>query len=79
LPLIYGIGTALPVLVVAFLLAYSVQSVGKAYNVLSKVEWWARTITGSVFVLVGILFCLEYCFGVPIMSSIGTMLRGPGS
>ena len=29
LSLIYGIGTALPVLVVAFLLAYSAQAVGK--------------------------------------------------
>ncbi|MHC4177233.1 MAG: aromatic aminobenezylarsenical efflux permease ArsG family transporter [Planctomycetota bacterium] len=76
LPLIYGIGTALPVLVVAFLLAYSAQSVGKAYNVLSKVEWWARMITGSVFVLVGILFCLEYCFEVPIISRVSAMLRG---
>jgi len=36
LPLVYGIGTALPVLVVAFLLAYSARSVGKTYSVLSR-------------------------------------------
>ena len=51
LPLIYGIGTALPVLVVAFLLAYSAKSVGKTYNVLGKVEWWAR-MTGCDLVIV---------------------------
>ncbi len=64
LPLIYGIGTAVPVLLVAFLLAYSAQSVGKTYNVLSKIEWWARQITGWVFILAGIYFALKYVFQV---------------
>jgi cytochrome c-type biogenesis protein len=64
LPLVYGIGTAVPVLLVAFLLAYSVQSVGKMYNMLSKIEWWARMITGWIFVLVGIYFSLKYVFEV---------------
>ncbi len=64
LPLIYGIGTALPVLLVAFLLAYSAKSVGRTYNVLSKVEWWARQVTGWIFVLAGIYFSLQYVFEV---------------
>jgi cytochrome c-type biogenesis protein len=64
LPLVYGIGTALPVLLVAFLLAYSAKSVGKTYNMLSKVEWWARQITGWVFVLAGVFFSLKYAFEV---------------
>jgi cytochrome c biogenesis protein CcdA len=64
LPLIYGIGTAVPVLVVAFLLAYSAQSVGKTYNVLAKVEWWARMITGWVFIVVGVYFSLKYVFEI---------------
>ena len=62
LSLIYGIGTAVPVLLVAFLLVYSAQSVGKAYNMLSKVEWWARQITGWLFVLAGVWFSLKYAF-----------------
>ncbi len=62
LPLIYGVGTALPVLVVAFLLAYSVKSVGKAYNMLSTVEWWARQVTGWIFILAGVWFALKYVF-----------------
>ena len=64
LPLVYGIGTALPVLVVAFLLAYSAQAVGKTYNVLSKVEWWARMTTGWIFVAVGVYFSISYVFTV---------------
>jgi cytochrome c-type biogenesis protein len=66
LPLIYGIGTALPVLVVAGLLAYSAQAVGKTYNILSKVEWWARMTTGWVFILIGGYFALAYVFEVPL-------------
>lgn len=64
LPLVYGIGTALPVLAVAFLLAYSVQAVGKTYNILSKVEWWARMTTGWVFILGGVYFSLKHVFQV---------------
>ena len=64
LPLVYGIGTAVPVLLVAFLLAYSAKSVGKTYNVLSKVEWWARQITGWLFILAGVYFSLNYVFEI---------------
>jgi cytochrome c-type biogenesis protein len=64
LPFIYGIGTALPVLMVAFLLAYSAKSVGKTYNMLSKVEWWARQVTGWIFILAGVYSSLKYAFEV---------------
>jgi cytochrome c-type biogenesis protein len=64
LPAIYGVGTALPVIVFAVLLATSAQSVGKAYNVLAKIEWWARMLTGWIFILVGIYFALAYVFQV---------------
>jgi cytochrome c-type biogenesis protein len=64
LPLIYGIGTALPVLLVAFLLAYSAQTIGKTYNALSKIEWWARMTTGWIFVLAGLYFSLKYVFEI---------------
>jgi cytochrome c-type biogenesis protein len=45
-------------------LAYSAQSVGKTYNVLSKVEWWARQVTGWIFVLLGVYFSLSSVFEV---------------
>jgi cytochrome c-type biogenesis protein len=68
LPLIYGIGTAVPVLLVAFLLACSAKSVGKTYNMLSKIEWWARQITGWTFVLGGVFFSLTYVFEVALFT-----------
>jgi cytochrome c biogenesis protein CcdA len=62
LPFVYGAGTAVPVLLVAFVLAYSAQSLGRTYNVLSKVEWWSRQVTGWILVLLGVYFSLKYAF-----------------
>jgi cytochrome c-type biogenesis protein len=64
LPVIYGVGTALPVIVFSILLATGAKSVGKAYSVLGKIEWWARIITGWIFIIVGIFFSLKYVFQV---------------
>ena len=64
LPAVYGVGTALPVMVFAVILATSAQSVGKAYNVLAKIEWWARMLTGVIFVIVGLYFSLKHVFHV---------------
>jgi cytochrome c biogenesis protein CcdA len=64
LPAMYGIGTALPVMVFAVILATSAQSVGRAYNVLAKTEWWARMLTGAIFILVGLYFSLKHVFHV---------------
>lgn len=64
LPALYGIGTGLPVLVFAFLIAAGAQSVSRAFNRMAKVEKWARAITGVVFVGVGIYFCLIHIFQV---------------
>ena len=63
-PVMYGIGTAVPVIVFAVLIAQGAQSVGKAYDVLSKIEKWARMITGGIFLAVGIYFCLVFIFEV---------------
>jgi cytochrome c-type biogenesis protein len=42
----------------------AIYGVGKAFNVLSKIEWWARMLTGGIFVLVGVYFALAYIFEV---------------
>ena len=58
LPSLYGLGTALPVLAFAFLLAFSANLVGKTFRKLTVFEVWARRITGLVFILAGIYLCL---------------------
>jgi cytochrome c-type biogenesis protein len=70
LPVIYGIGTALPVILVAFLLAYSVQSVGKTYNILARSEWWARQLTGWLFIVIGVHFTLKYAFDADLLEPL---------
>ena len=71
LPSAYGIGTALPVVVFAIAIALSARSVGKMYGALQKVERWARRITGGLFVLVGVYYCLLYIFGVTALQPWG--------
>ena len=64
MPTVYGLGTGLPVIVFAVLAALGAQAVGKVFNRLSRFELWARRITGAVFILVGIYYCLIYIFKV---------------
>lgn len=64
LPALYGLGTGLPVLLFAVLIAFGAQSVGKAFNKLTQLELWIRRVTGGIFILVGIYYCLMYIFNI---------------
>jgi cytochrome c-type biogenesis protein len=68
LPSLFGVGTAVPVLVFAFLIAFASQYVGRAFNRLTQIEKWVRAITGIVFVAVGIYYCLTHIYGVSLMA-----------
>ncbi|MBR4920822.1 MAG: sulfite exporter TauE/SafE family protein [Prevotella sp.] len=57
LPAVFAIATALPVLVVAWLLAFSMQKVGKFYGWLKGIERWATIIVGVLFILIGLYEC----------------------
>jgi cytochrome c biogenesis protein CcdA len=62
LPLLYGIGTALPVTLFALLIALGSQRLGQAFGAISRVEWWARNLTGTLMLLVGIYMTIRYVF-----------------
>jgi len=66
LPTLYGVGTVLPVLVFAFLLAFAANYVGKAFDKLTIVERWLRMGAGVLFIGAGIYYCLIHVFGVSI-------------
>jgi len=68
MPILYGVGTALPVIVFAFVIAISTRMVGVLFNKLKTVEKWARRITGMVFILVGIYYTLIYIFGINVFN-----------
>jgi cytochrome c-type biogenesis protein len=54
LPSVYGMGTAIPVLVFAFILAFSANTIGRVFNALTVFEKWARNATGIIFILAGL-------------------------
>ncbi len=53
LPVAYGIGTALPVVIVALVLAFSVRSISSLFNAISKIERFATPVTGAIMLLIG--------------------------
>ena len=66
LPAVYGIATGLPVLVFAVLIAIGANKVAQVYNRIVAFERWARWITGVLFILIGIYYCLINIFGVSL-------------
>lgn len=62
LPMFFGLGTGLPVVVFAVLLALGVRQVGVAVNRLAVFEHWARRVTAAVFICVGIYETLRSTF-----------------
>ena len=64
IPIVYGIGTGLPVSVFAVLIAVGAGFIGKAFTMLTKIELWMRRATGVIFILVGIYYCLVYIFKI---------------
>ena len=63
LPVVYGIGTSLPVVVFAFIMAFASAYVGRAFNQLTRIELWVRYLTGTVFILAGIYYTLTHIYG----------------
>lgn len=64
MPSLYGIGTGLPVLGFAVLIALGTRSMGTIFNKLALFEVWARKGTGGIFIATGIYLTLRYVFQV---------------
>lgn len=62
LPLIYAIGTGVPVIIFAWLIAFSVGSIGNVYNKLKIFELWFRRIIAILFIIVGIYYVIIIYF-----------------
>lgn len=56
IPSMYGVGTGLPVVIFAIVVAFSMHKLGEIYNNMVKFEFWFRRITGGIFIVVGIYF-----------------------
>lgn len=60
LPVVYAIATGLPVILVAWVLAYSVAGLGKFYNRIQVFEKWFRKIVAILFIAMGIYYAVMF-------------------
>ncbi len=60
LPSLYGIGTAVPVVLFAFLIAFAANKVATAFKKITTAEIWVRRITSAILVLLGIYMTVKY-------------------
>jgi cytochrome c biogenesis protein CcdA len=67
LPFVYGVGTGLPVLAFALLIAIGVKNIGNIFNKVTLIEYWTRRVTGIIFILVGIYYVLTHIFYLDLM------------
>jgi cytochrome c-type biogenesis protein len=59
LPVVFAIATGLPVIIFAWLLAYSVGSVGRIYNHIKTFEIWFRRAMAVLFIAVGFYYLIR--------------------
>lgn len=63
LPVIFAVATGLPVIIVAYLLAYSLSSLGNFYKNVKVFEKWFRRLVAIIFILVGIYYVYMFFIG----------------
>lgn len=58
LPVVFAIATALPVIVVAWILAFSIQSIGSFYGRIQIFQKWLNWIVGGLFLAIGLYYSI---------------------
>ena len=61
---LYGIGTAVPVIVFALILAFSANLIGATFKKLTAIEKWVRRGTAIVMIAIGVYLILRHNFGL---------------
>ena len=62
LPVVFAVATGIPVIIFAWLIAYTISGVGTVYNKIKTFEIWFRRIISGVFILVGIYYVIMVYF-----------------
>jgi sulfite exporter TauE/SafE len=63
LPVLFAFGTSLPVIVFSFLIAFSAQKIGKAFQAMQTVEKFMRRAVALIFLVIGAYY-LRFLIGV---------------
>lgn len=61
---LYGVGTAVPVIIFAIILAFSANLIGAVFKKLTIIEKWVRRGTAIIMILIGIYLILRHNFGL---------------
>jgi cytochrome c-type biogenesis protein len=59
LPVIFAIATGVPVIIIAWFLAYTISGIGGLYKKIKKFELWFRRAIAIVFIIVGIYYIMR--------------------
>ena len=59
LPIIYSIGTGIPVIIFAWLIAYTISGVGGIFNKIRTFETWFRKVVAVLFLGVGLYYTIN--------------------
>lgn len=59
LPLVFAVATGIPVIVFAWVIAYSVSTVGDIYNKIKIFELWFRRVVAVVFIGAGVYLIIQ--------------------
>ena len=62
LPLVFALATGIPVIIFAWILAFSVGSIGGVYNKMRNFEIWFRRVIAVLFIVVGIYYIIRVFF-----------------
>ena len=62
LPLVFALATGIPVIVFAWILAYTVSGIGEAYRKVKNFEVWFRRVVALLFIGVGIYYIARLIF-----------------
>jgi sulfite exporter TauE/SafE len=62
LPPVFALATGLPVIVLAYVLAFMMSEVGSFYNKMKNFEMWFRKVVAVIFILVGIYYSIIFFF-----------------
>ena len=62
LPFVFAIATGIPVIIFAWLIAFSIGSIGNVYNKLKSFELWFRRVIAVLFIMVGAYYIFTVFF-----------------
>ena len=62
LPVVFAIATGIPVIIFAWLIAYTLSGVGSVYNKLKTFEIWFRRVISVLFIVVGLYYIITVYF-----------------